>query len=467
MANATETSFEGQLIWRGEPGFEEARVGPIFNARRPERLPAGVLLAASEADVVAGVRLARERGLKVSVRAGGHSWAAWSVRDEALLIDLAGLREIGFDPATGIATATPAVRGGAELSPFLLERGRMFPGGHCETVGLGGFLLQGGQGWNSRAWGWGCINVVGIDVVTADGELVHADEEQNSDLLWAARGGGPGFFGAITRFHLRTYPAPAAPTRDTWVFSLDDLEPLLEWVHEVLPTLEATVEPVIAATRLPDLPLYPGVTRPEGPALILNSTAMCESTEQADQFLAAFADDACPLADRALGHERTLTTLADEFRMMTVQNPEGHRYAADCSWTDAGAAELAPRLREVWSGLPTEHSFSIWYGWAPKQPLPDMALSIEGNVYLALYAIWTDPADDERMREWTHAGGARFAEVGHGVYLGDTDFTRRCDRFMTEEAYRRFAEIRARRDPDGLFCSWLHDAGLGLNAHSC
>jgi FAD/FMN-containing dehydrogenase len=458
--------FDGRLIWRGEPDFEEARVGRVFNARKPERQPAGVLLAASEADVVAGVRLARERRLQVSVRAGGHSWAAWSVRDEALLIDLGGLNEIELDEETGIVKASPSTKGGAELSPYLTERGRMFPGGHCETVGLGGFLLQGGQGWNSREWGWACSNIVAIDVVTADGELVHASEEENADLLWAARGGGPGFFGAITRFHLRTYPAPKVPLRDTWVFSMDDLEPLLEWVHGVLPSLEATVEPVIAATRLPDLPLYPGVARPEGPALILNSTAFCESREQGEEFLAAFSEEASPLADRALGHERVVTTLADEFRMMTVQNPEDHRYAADCSWTDAGPAELAPRLREVWSTLPTEHSFSIWYGWAPRGPLPDMAFSVEGNVYLAAYAIWTEEADDEAMRDWTHTAGARFAEVGHGVYLGDTDFTRRCDRFLSDEHYARFAEIRARRDPDGLFCSWLHDEALGLNAHS-
>ena len=143
------------------------------------------------------------------MRAGGHSWAAWSVRDDALLIDLAGMREMTYDPGTGIATASPAVKGGAELVPFLTSHGRAFPGGHCPSVGIGGFLLQGGQGWNSRKYGWACENVAAIDVVTADGELIRADEEQNSDLLWAARGAGPGFFGVVTRFHLRTYPAAA------------------------------------------------------------------------------------------------------------------------------------------------------------------------------------------------------------------------------------------------------------------
>ena len=70
---------------------------------------------------------------------------------------------------------------------------------------MGGFLLQGGQGWNSRRYGWACENVVAIDVVTADGELVRAAEDEHEDLLWAARGAGPGYFGVITRFHLRTF----------------------------------------------------------------------------------------------------------------------------------------------------------------------------------------------------------------------------------------------------------------------
>ena len=265
----------------------------MFNARRPDRYPAAVLLAEGEDDVVAGVRLARERGLKVSVRAGGHSWAAWSVRDDVLLIDLGRMREMAYDPATGIATASPAVKGGAELVPFLTSHGRAFPGGHCPSVGIGGFLLQGGQGWNSRKYGWACENVAAIDVVTADGELIRADEDQNSDLLWAARGAGPGFFGVITRFHLRTYPLPRGMTHDTWMFELEDLEPLLGWIDELLPSLDRVVEPVIAATRLP---------RPEGPpVLLLHTTAMCDTPEEAERVLAPLR--ACPIADRAVLHE--------------------------------------------------------------------------------------------------------------------------------------------------------------------
>ena len=78
------------------------------------------------------------------------------------------------------ATSSPSMRGGQDFAPFLREHGLVFPGGHCSTVGLGGYLLQGGQGWNSRHWGWACENVLGVDVVTPDGELVHADADENS-----------------------------------------------------------------------------------------------------------------------------------------------------------------------------------------------------------------------------------------------------------------------------------------------
>lgn len=426
----------------------------MFNARRPERYPAAVLLAAGEDDVVAGVRLARDRGLRVSVRAGGHSWGGWSVHDDALLIDLGRMRDMTYDPETGIATAAPAVKGGEELTPFLTSHGRAFPGGHCPSVGIGGYLLQGGQGWNSRKHGWACENVAAIDLVTADGEAIHADEEQNADLLWAARGAGPGFFAIITRFHLRTYPLPRAMTHDTWTFELDDLEPLLHWIDELLPSLDRVVEPVIAATRLP---------RPDGPpVLLLHTTAMCETADEADRVLAPLA--ACPIADRALAHERGPTTIEQENEAQALQNPEGHRYGVDCTWTDARARELVPLVRDLWSELPTEHSFSIWYGWAPSRPLPDMAFSVEGRAYIATYAIWSDPADDEQHRAWVVGHTSRLAALGKGVYLGDTDFTRRPDRFLTADNFRRLEEVRARRDPEGRFCSYLIAEGAELNA---
>ena len=178
------------MHWQGAAEYESARAAPNFNARRPERFPAGILMARTIDDVVGGVQLARARGLQVALRSGGHSWGAWGLRDGVLLIDLSGLDELRLAGDRETAFVGPGVRGGTDLSPFLASHGRMFPGGHCDTVGVSGFLLQGGQGWNSRVWGWACQSVQAIDVVTAHGALVHASDHENSDLLRAARGGG-------------------------------------------------------------------------------------------------------------------------------------------------------------------------------------------------------------------------------------------------------------------------------------
>jgi FAD/FMN-containing dehydrogenase len=455
--------FTGRLLLRGDPGYEQARTGRIFNARRPDRFPAAVLLAEDDADVVVGVALAAERGWTVSVRSGGHSWAAWSLRDDGLLIDLGLLRDITYEPETGIACVRPAVQGGLELAPLLAEQGRAFPGGHCASVGLGGYLLQGGQGWNGRARGWACQSVTGLDVVTADGQLVHADASQHADLLWAARGAGPGFPGIVTRFYLQTYAALPVMWHDTWTFRLDDTAELLSWLHDVLPRLDRRMEPVVAATRLRDVPLHDGIARPDGTVVLLHTTVMAASDEEARALLAVLSGG--PLAGRELGHVRGRTTLAGENQAQTAQNPEGYRYAVDCTWTDAPARILAPRLREMWGELETEHSFSIWYGWAPRRDLPEMAFSVEADVYIATYVIYTDPADDARYSGWVHRRMAELAADGCGVYLGDTDFTRRQDRFLADEAYGRLAAIRAARDPAGRFATYLTaDAGR-LNVH--
>lgn len=453
-----------RLVQRGDERYEQARIGRIFNARKPDRFPAAVLEVRDEQDVIDGVRLAAARGWQVSVRSGGHSWAAWSIHDDALLLDLGALRSIDYDAATGIVAAGPATQGALELTPYLTARGRAFPGGHCATVGIGGFLLQGGQGWNGRLKGWACESVVAVDVVTAEGELVRADADQNSDLYWAARGAGPGFPGVVTRFHLQTYELAAVMWHDTWSFHLDDAEEVVRFLHEVLPTLDRRVEPVMAASRLSALPLYEGVEHP-GTVLLLHTTVMADSDAEAESLLAPLQD--IPARGRELGHVWGPTTIAEESIAQTDQNPEGYRYAVDCAWTNASADVLAPLLLDIWRALDTQHSFSIWYGWSPVRELPDMAFSVEGNVYVATYLVYSDEADDEKYRARVHAQTAALArEGGVGVYLGDTDFTRRPDRFLTDANFARLEAIRSTRDPDRLFASYLVASPERLNIHA-
>jgi FAD/FMN-containing dehydrogenase len=142
-----------QITWRDsatDAEYEHARVGRVFNQRRPKRFPLAVVHATCENDIVEAVKLAAERNCRVAVRSGGHSWAAWSVRDNSILIDLGNYKELEVDAPKKMAKASPSMTG-RELNLVLVDKHQlMFPGGHCPDVGLGGFLLQGGMGWNCR-----------------------------------------------------------------------------------------------------------------------------------------------------------------------------------------------------------------------------------------------------------------------------------------------------------------------------
>ncbi|MFE5030883.1 FAD-binding oxidoreductase [Streptomyces sp. NPDC056683] len=438
--------FSGTLHLPGDADFEEAVHGRVFNARRPaDRIPAAVLRAVTEQDVVEGVRLALERGWQVAVRSGGHSWAAWSVRGDALLIDLGGFREMAYDETTGIVTATPSVKGGDELNPYLGGFGRFFNGGHCPSVGIGGFLLQGGQGWNARGWGWAAENVVAIDVVTADGELVRADESENSDLFWAARGAGPGFFGVVTRFHLRTRPLPRHLAHTVHAYPLDLFDEVMTWLHDMHHTVSPLVE-IVALTQSP-----PGL---DGPVLLVTGVAMTDSPQEAAEALSPL--HANPYADRALFRvEAQPTTFAEQLTGQRTANPEGHRYFVDNAWLTGTAAEVVPAIRKAFTEHPTRQTFTIWFSMAPLRQLPAMAFSLQSEIYCASYVVHDDATRDAELRGWLDEAMAAMQPVTAGQYLGDSDFTVRQLRFMGDEQWRRLNEIRDARDPKGVFAGHL------------
>jgi hypothetical protein len=428
-----------KVVYPGDPGWDEARTGRVFNARRPDREPVAVLLAASEQDLIDGVRLARANGWKVSVRSGGHSWAAWSVRDDALLIDLGDFREMSYDPATGIASVTPSVRGGQELRPFLASHGRFFPGGHCPTVGLGGFLLQGGQGYNARGWGWAAEYIAAIDVVTADGSLVRASATENADLFWAARGAGPGFFGLVTRFHLRTRPFPAAIAETVHVYPFDLFDEVMTWLNDIHHTVSPDVE-IVAVSA-------------EG-MLAVTGLALCDTMADATQALAPL--ETCPVIGKALVRRTAEpSSFESHAQRQIAANPEGYRYIVDNAWLTG----LSPELTELFTTLPTERSFVIWFSMAPLRELPDMAFSMQSEVYCAAYLVYDDPADDVRLRSWLTDRMTALQPVTAGQYLGDSDFTARQLRFMGAAQYRRLQEIRAHRDPESIFAGFLTGDG--------
>jgi FAD/FMN-containing dehydrogenase len=450
------TAIDGELILRDDDGFEAARTDRIFNRRLTDRRPAAVFKVASEQDVVLGVRLAKERGWQVAVRSGGHSWAQWSVREDALVLDLAGLHEIGYDDETQIVSASPAVKGGLELDPFLAERGRFFPGGHCPSVGIGGFLLQGGQGWDARGWGWAAEYVEAIDVVTADGELVRADAEQNSDLYWAARGAGPGFFGVVTRFHLRTLPRFRHLAQTVQIYELTEYDEVMTWLHGTHASIADSVEIVALTKTDPTL-------RAE-PVLLVTAVAFVDDEAGAHVALAPFRE--CPALPRALVHvDAQPTTLAEQRERQLHDNPEGHRWVVDNAWLTGSAAEVVEASRAAYTTLPNDKSFTIWFSMAPLRRLPDMAFSMQSEIYLASYVLWDDAADDQANRAWLSSVMKDLEPVTVGQYLGDGDLAHRQVRFLSDDNWARLQKVRELRDPDGLFVGYLAGPGPANRNH--
>jgi FAD/FMN-containing dehydrogenase len=440
-----QVTFRGRYVSRGDDGFDEAVLGRIFNGRRPaDRHPEAVLFAADEADVQAGVRYAAARGWQVAVRSGGHSWAAWSVRDGALLIDLAAFTDLAYDDATAVVSAGPAVRGGDELSPFLEERGRFFAGGHCPSVGIGGFLLQGGQGWNARGWGWAAESIVAVDVVTAVGELVHADAGSHQDLYWAARGAGPTFPGVVTRFHLATRPMVGHLSFTVHVYPVELFDEVLPWLYSIHGQVAPTVE-IVAVSMTP----------PAGERVFLVSAlAFVDDEEEGRAALEPFLT--CPVLDRAIARrDAVATTLVEQRAEQVRANPEHARYLVDNGWIVGDPGEVTAALRPLFVDLPEPAAFTIWFSMAPLRSLPDMAFSLQTEAYVASYLVYDDAAKDRMLRQWLNDAWGAAQPVTAGQYLGDSDMSNRQLKVLDDGHWLRLQQIIERYDPDGRFVGYL------------
>jgi FAD/FMN-containing dehydrogenase len=435
------------VLARGQEGYEQARRASVWNARAPERYPDAIVLAESERDVVAAVCEARERGWRIGVRSGGHSWAGNHVRNGGLLIDLSRLREVVLDAQAMTAAVGPGCHGD-ELLGGLAEHELFFPAGHCPGVGLGGYLLQGGYGWNGRVHGPACMSVSAIDVVLADGSLVRASEHEHTDLLWAARGAGPGFFGVVTRFHLRLARRPKLVVNSVFLYPIDVLEQVFRWAREIGPRVARVMELMVFIHRNEQGELEIAVTGP----------VLADTEHQAREAVAVL--EGCPVLDRAkLALPYVPGELADLYAGAHAAYPDGHRYSADNMWTHAPVEDLLAGLRRIAETMPPAPSHMLWMNWQPgatPQPeRPDMAYSVEDDTYIALYGVWEDAAEDEANVRWATERMRELEPHASGIQLADENLGNRPARFLSEEHSARLERVRARYDPDGCFHSWM------------
>jgi FAD/FMN-containing dehydrogenase len=204
---ALDRSIRGEVIQRGAPGYNAARV--LYDTRFDGVKPQAIAYCESLVDVQKTVRWARKHGVRIVPRSGGHSYGGYSTTS-GVIVDVSRLHAISVT-----ADGRAAVGAGAHLLDVytsLAARGRMIPGGTCPTVGIGGLTQGGGIGLSGRKFGLTCDNLLEATVVLADGSVAVANAHQHEDLFWALRGGGGGNFGIVTRYVFRTHPASDVTT---------------------------------------------------------------------------------------------------------------------------------------------------------------------------------------------------------------------------------------------------------------
>src|SRR6201995_4818749 len=438
---------EKQFFYRGTDEYEAARRATVWNSILPERFPAVIMQAREARDVAAALRYARAHGYRVGVRSGGHSWNPSHLRAGGMLLDVSRLDHCHVDTDRMIARVGP----GKIASVFANEldsQGLVVPAGHCEGIRLGGYLLQGGYGWNSKIVGPACESVLGLEVVTADGETVYCDPENHPDLYWAARGSGPGFFGVVTSFTLRIYKRPPVLGTCLYIYPIDVVDEVFTWGRSIASEIDDRVELQILTSRgAPE-------TGSDEPSITIASPVFADSEEQATKALAALGT--CPVIDRATVSLPFMpTTLANWYAAVMTKYPEDHRYSVDNMFTSAPAEDLLPGIRKIIETMPPHPSHFIFTGWKTSADRTDMVYGVEDEIYMALYTAWHDPADDKRYRDWAPSNMAAISHLATGTSLAEENLARRSATFITNPNMARLDKVRPAYDPDGMFHSWM------------
>ncbi|KAJ5725898.1 uncharacterized protein N7483_007255 [Penicillium malachiteum] len=452
-------------VWRdnADPAiYEAARTSRLFNAQKPTQYPIAIAFVKDASEVVDVIQLAIQLSCRISVRAGGHSYASWSVRDEAILIDMGDFSENpSLDEATGIVSIPPSIMG-KDLIEYLDAKGRVCSVGHCPDVGLGGFLLGGGMGWNCNVslstqgfnfyaqwlkerknWGWACEQVVAIDVVTADGQFIRSDIQQHSDLFWAARGAGPAFPGVVTRFYLKTKPAIKSMFSSGYVYPIRSYRTSLQWAATVSSSNDG-IEVLAIGSYSADL---------KGPCVTVSILAYGDNDDDARDVLQKI--DASHPNGALLQWICEKTNMQQQLEKSGQSFPNNHRYYVDNLWLDDNMDFSL--LDRAFNSLPTKNSLLLCQSMFPcsQRDLPDMALSLQSNQWLAMYAIWEEEADDSRCETAVHEAISELQQHSKGSYLGELDFRARRGHYWADDQYERLVSVRRKWDPLNRICGCL------------
>jgi FAD/FMN-containing dehydrogenase len=436
--------FRGDIVLPGDPGYDGARI--VWNGMI-DRRPAVVARCTSADDVISAVRFAREHDLVVAVRGGGHSVGGFSTCDNGIVIDLAGMRGVSADPETRVARAN----GGAllgELDGAAQAFGLACPVGVVGHTGVGGLTLGGGMGRLQRRFGLTIDNLLSVDVVTADGKVIRAAEDENGDLFWGMRGAGANF-GVVTSFDFRLHPLGPVVTEGAALFPIERAREAgavfghlaTDGPDELMPSLNLSITPA----------------RPPFPAELAGRPVIA---------LGATHSGSMQDAERDLQAVRDLGPVTDTFGpkpYLAVQSMSdeamawGKRFYMKGGYLAALTGEAVDTCAGQIADAPGECVVSFWGMGGAVARTPDAAMAFTGRAapfWVGVEAFWEDPADDEAFIAWGRRAMAAlkpFTTAGH--YVNDMVETGESvvRAIYGDAKYDRLVGLKRAFDPDNVF----------------
>ena len=448
MANPTIEALRervhGSVVTADDAAYDEARA--VYNAMI-DRRPRVVVRCADVDDVRAGVNFARESGLDLAIRGGSHSVPGFGTWDDAVVIDLSGMRQVQVDPQAHTARAD----GGATWGDFndaTYPFGLATTGGIISTTGVAGLTLGGGIGYLARGLGLSCDNLIAADVVTADGGLVRASEKEHDDLFWALRGGG-GNFGVVTALEFRL-----SPVKDVYggpmFFELDRAGDVLRFFREYIVDAPEQLGGFPAFQIAPPLPFIPENRQGEPFALIV--ACWSGPLEQGEQALRPFHDVA-PVVAEHVG-PMPYPALNSAFDGLVPPGLQ-HYWKANFN-TELTDAAIDAHLQHA-PGLPALNSTVHLYpinGACHRVASDATAFAYrDANFATVIAGMWPDPAATDASLRWVRdyyeATAPHSEEGGYVNFMAGDDQSR--IRANYRGNYDRLVEIKRRYDPDNLF----------------
>ena len=429
------TAFRGAVIQDGDADYESAR--RIWNASIDKR-PGLIVRCSGLADVITAVRFARDHGLLVAIRGGGHNVGGRSLCDGGVVIDLSRMKGIHVDPATRRALVQPGVLLG-ELDRETHVFGLAVPTGVVSKTGVAGLTLGGGVGWLARKYGLTCDNVLSFELVTAEGEVLRATADEHSDLFWALRGGG-GNFGVVTSFEYRLHPVSQV-LGGLIIHPRDQATDLLKFYRSF-------------TTSAPDeLAAYAALMHtPDGLPVVAIAACYSGALAEGERLLAPLRSFGTPIVDAVQPMPfPVMQTLFD------AAVPDGNQNY----WKSTFLRDLSDEAIQVIVGYANRATSPMtavlveqYGGAASRVAKGDTAFAQRHGEYdLGILTQWANPAESTRHIEWTRDFADAMVPFRSGDYLLNFlgDETEDTIKASFGSNYARLVEVKRKYDPANFF----------------